>query len=155
MGQRHIVRGLTHAENPSPRVELRPESTIVQPKLRGRQDFANTQVVLVCRRRSIVDAYRCPTQWSRGVLHLYPESVVLWRQILQILMNDGLIGAGGSIERPVKISPHADNPGAIAGGGQACSGSPSAGVPCASGADRSRAVRARSVYARESHHGNR
>jgi hypothetical protein len=24
-------------------------------------------------------------------------------------MNDGLIGAGGSIERSVKISPHADN----------------------------------------------
>jgi len=117
MGQRHIVRGLTHAENPSPRVELRPESTIVQPKLRGRQDFANTQVVPVCRGRSIVDRCRSPTQPSGSVLHLYPEGVVRRWHILKILMNDGLIGAGSSIERCVKVDSHADNPGTIAGCG--------------------------------------
>ena len=124
-------------------------------QLPGWQDFTNTQVVTVCRGSSIVDGYRCPTQWSRSVLHLYPEGVVRRRQVLQILMNDGLIGAGGSIASPVKINPYANDPRAIAGSGQACGGSSTAGVSCASGTDRSRANCARGVCTRESHHGDR
>ena len=70
-------------------------------------------------------------------------------------MNDGLIGAGDSIERSVKINPHADDPRAIASGGQARGWGSATAVPSAGGADRSRAVRARGVNARESHYGDR
>src|SRR5262249_50295084 len=133
-------------------INRKPRRLAASPRRSGWQDFANTQVVIVCGGRSIVDGYRCATQRSRGVLHLYPESVVRRRQILQILMNDGLIGAGGSSERPLKIGPHTDNPGTVARGGQARSGSTATSVPRANSADRSRAVRARGVYARESHH---